>query len=126
MPLLIMKLAMDATSVTSITPTATRFFTITPGDIPGGSTFTVDTADFFDDAGNPAATLPALNPDNSTINLYINGVLQMTGIYSYTPGATGVGNLLITVPAASSILAGSPVVLEITNYTPTSTTDVAT
>lgn len=50
----------------------------------------------------------------------------MDGIYVYTLGATGAGSVVITVPEAGSILAGSPIVLEIVNYTPTAITDVTT
>ncbi|WP_306821556.1 DUF4183 domain-containing protein [Bacillus sp. D386] len=63
---------------------------------------------------------------NTTTQLFINGVLQMDGIYVYTLGATGAGSVVITVPEAGSILAGSPIVLEIVNYTPTAITDVTT
>ncbi|MGN7482260.1 hypothetical protein ACTHPB_12125 [Priestia megaterium] len=40
--------------------------------------------------------------------------------------ATGVGSLAITVPAGSSVLTGSPIVLEVVNFAPDSTTDVQT
>ncbi|MNY76527.1 hypothetical protein D3C86_2161410 [compost metagenome] len=60
-------------------------------------------------------------------NVYINGVLQMQDISDYTPGATGVGSLVITVPAGvESIPTGSPVVLEVVNFVPTSDTTVTT
>lgn len=60
-------------------------------------------------------------------NVYINGVLQMAGLSTYTPGATGVGSLAITVPAGSSVLTGSPIVLEVVKtLDPDSTTDVQT
>ena len=126
MPLAIMKLAIEAATVTSVSPVSTRFFSIAAADVPGGGTLTIDTSLFFDDAGNTPEALPALNPGNSTTQIFINGVLQMEGIYTYTPGATGAGGVVITVPAEGSILAGSPIVLEIVNFTPTATTDVAT
>lgn len=126
MPLAIIKLAIEAVTTTTVIPVSSKFFTVTTGVVAAGDTLTIDTAQFFDDAGNTAAALPPLNPGDSTTKLYINGVLQMDGIYVYTPGATGVGSLVITIPQSGSILAGSPIVLEIVNYTPTSTTDVAT
>ena len=121
-----MKLAIQAATVTTVAPVSTRYFAIATADVPGGGTLTLDAAEFFDDAGNTPPALPDLNPGNSTIHLYINGVLQMDGIYTYTPGATGAGGVVITVPAAGSILASSPIVLEIVNFAPSGTTDVAT
>ena len=126
MPLAIMKLAIAATTATTVAPVSTRFFAIAPTDVPGGGTLTLDTSQFFDDAGNTPAALPALNPGNSTIQLNINGVLQMEGIYTYTPGATGAGGVVITVPDAGSILAGSPIIVEVVNFAPSGTTDIAT
>ena len=126
MPLAIMKLAIEATTLATVTPDSLKFFAIAAADVAGGDTLTLDAADFFDDAGNTPAALPDLNPGNSTIKLFINGVLQMDGIFTYTPGATGTGALVITVPATGSILAASPIIIEIENFTPTGTTDVAT
>ena len=121
-----MKLAIAAATVTTVSPVSTRYFAIAAADVAGGATLALDTAEFFDDAGNTPAALPALNPGNATTQLYINGVLQMDGIYTYTPGATGAGGVVITVPATGSILAASPIVIEVVNYTPTAITDVAT
>ena len=121
-----MKLAIAAATTTTVSPISTKYFSIIAADVPGGTALTIDTAQFFDDAGNTPPALPTLNPDNSTINLFINGVLQMDGIYTYTPGATGAGGIVITVPDTGSILVGSPVVLEIVNFTPSGVTDVAT
>jgi hypothetical protein len=51
----------------------------------------------------------------------------MEDISTYTPGATTVGSLDITVPALSdSILIGTPIVLEIMNYAPTASTTIST
>lgn len=50
----------------------------------------------------------------------------MAGLSAYTAGAAGVGSLAITVPAGSTILVGSPIVLEVTNFAPASDTDVQT
>lgn len=108
MPLQIMKLAI-ATATTT-----------------GAATLTIDAADFFGDTGGAATALPALATDNIYYNVYINGVLQMAGLSTYTPGATGVGSLAITVPAGSSVLTGSPIVLEVVNFAPDSDTDVQT
>ncbi|MFK9094765.1 hypothetical protein [Bacillus salipaludis] len=50
----------------------------------------------------------------------------MEDLLAYTPGGTGVGQLVITVPAGSTIEQNSPVVLAITNFAPTSDTTVIT
>ena len=126
MSLVIMKLAIEAATTTSVVPEATRFFAFSTNEVAGGDTLTIDTAEFFDDKGSTPAALPSLNSANSTAKLYINGVLQMDGIYTYKPGSSGAGGVVITVPETGSILAASPIVIEVINYTPTSTTDVAT
>ncbi|MCM3770799.1 MULTISPECIES: DUF4183 domain-containing protein [Priestia] len=126
MPLQIMKLAIAATTTVTTTPTVSRFFYTATATTTGVTTLTIDTADFFGDTGAPATELPDLITDNSYYNVYINGVLQMAGVSAYTAGATGVGSLAITVPAGSTILVGSPIVLEVTNFAPDSDTDVQT
>ncbi|MEH7380194.1 DUF4183 domain-containing protein [Bacillus sp. JJ1533] len=127
MALQLMKLQVNAATVTTIGPDTEKFFHVTTGETATGSALTIDTASFFDDTGAAATTLPALATDNSYYNVNINGVLQMEGITTYTPGATTVGSLVINVPAGGEpILAGTPVVLEVVNFSPASTTDVAT
>ena len=126
MPLQIMKLAIAATTTVTASPTVSRFFYAATATTTGAATLTIDAADFFGDTGGAATALPALATDNSYYNVYINGVLQMDGLSIYTPGATGVGSLAITVPAGSSILTGSPIVLEVVNFAPDSDTDVQT
>ena len=121
-----MKLAIAAATVTTVSPVSTRYFAIAAADVAGGATLALDTAEFFDDKGSTPAALPSLSPANSTAKLYINGVLQMDGIYTYKPGSSGAGGVVITVPETGSILATSPIVIEVINYTPISTTDVAT
>ena len=127
MALQLMKLLVTATTTTTVGPTPEKFFHVTTAETPAGSTLSIDTADFFDDAGTAATDLPALATDNSYFNVYINGILQMEGILTYTPGATTVGSLDIDVPAGGDpILQSTPIVLEVVNYSPTSTIDVET
>ena len=127
MALQLMKLVVSATTTTETVPTPQKFFYVTTGETAPGATLTIDTADFFDDTGAAATELPALATNNSMYNVYINGVLQMQGISTYTPGPTTVGSLAINVPAGGDpILANSPVVLEVVNFAPISTTTVAT
>lgn len=127
MALQLMKLLVTATTTTNVVPTPEKFFFVTTAETAAGNTLTVDTADFFLDDGTAASELPALATDNSYFKVYINGVLQMEGNSTYTPGATGVGSLAFNVPAGGEpILQNSPVVLEVVNYAPTSETNVAT
>ncbi|WLD93417.1 DUF4183 domain-containing protein [Alkalihalobacillus sp. AL-G] len=127
MALQLMKLVINASVTTNVDPTNTRFFNVTTAQTNAGSTLTIDAADFFQDDGTAVTALPTLATDNSYYNVYVNGVLQMDGLSTYTPGATAVGSLAITVPAGGDpILADSPVVLEVVNYTPSSTTTVST
>jgi hypothetical protein len=99
-PLQIMKLAIAAAITVTASPTVSCFFYTAAATTTGAATLTIDAADFFGDTGGPATELPAL--------------------------AMGVGSLAITVPAGSSILTGSPIVLEVANFAPTSTIDVQT
>jgi len=127
MALQLMKLAVIATTTTTVVPTADRYFYVTAASTVAGATLTIDAASFFDDTGTAVTSLPALDAGNSYYNVYVNGVLQMEGISTYTPGATGVGSLAIAVPAGGEpILADSPVVLEIVSFVPDSTTVIST
>lgn len=126
MPLKIMKLAITATSTVETFPTVERFFNEVDATLTGAGTLTLAVEDFWTDTGADATALPALATDNSYFNVYVNGVLQMEDLLAYTPGGTGVGQLVITVPAGSTIEENSPVVLVITNFAPTSDTTIIT
>lgn len=127
MALQLMKLMVAAATTTTVGADPVKFFHVTAGETAAGTTLTIDTAEFFDDTGTAAANLPVLAAANSYFNVYVNGVLQMEGISTYTPGATTVGSLAIAVPAGGEpILTGTPIVLEVVIYSPASTTDIAT
>ncbi|MER2058703.1 MAG: DUF4183 domain-containing protein [Niallia sp.] len=126
MPLQIMKLAVSASLSIDTAPTVDRFFYIVTEPITGEGTITIPADDFMTDTGADGATLPELTADNSYLNVYVNGVLQMDDLIAYTPGGTDVGQLIITVPGDSSVIADTPVVLEITNFAPTSETTITT
>jgi hypothetical protein len=127
MALKLMKLLVTASTTTNAVPTNTRFFYDTTAGTAAGATLTIDAADFLQDDGTAVTALPALSANNSYFNVYINGVLQMDDISTYTPGATTVGSLAIAVPAGGdSIPVDTPIVLEVVNYAPSSTTTVTT
>lgn len=122
-----MKLAINAVTATTVNPANTKFFYVTTADVAAGTTLTIDAAAFFQDSGDPVTALPDLVLNNSYYNVYVNGVLQMEDLSTYTPGITAVGSLAFTVPAGGGdILAGSPVVLEVINFAPASTVDIET
>ena len=126
MALQLMKLVVTASTTTNVVPQDQRFFYVTTAETAPGSTLTIDAASFFQDDGSAVTELPALAANNSYYNVYVNGVLQMGGLSTYTPGATTVGSLSINVPAGGdSILADTPIVLEVVNYSPQSTTVVS-
>lgn len=127
MALQLLKILVDAATTIDVNPDVTRYFYVTSTETAAGSSLTIDAADFLLDDGNSATTLPTLAASNSYFNVFVNAVLQMEGLSTYTPGATGVGSLVIDVPAGGdSILQGTPIVLEIANFAPSSTTDVNT
>ncbi|RID83679.1 DUF4183 domain-containing protein [Peribacillus asahii] len=126
MPLKIMKLAISGSTTVDTNPAVERFFYEVAGTVVGEGTITISVADFWDDTGAAATALPVLTTDNSYFTVYINGVLQMQSLLSYTPGGTGTGQLVITVPAGSTVTADSPVVLVVTNYAPDASTDIVT
>ncbi|TYR80004.1 DUF4183 domain-containing protein [Priestia megaterium] len=127
MVLQIVEILASATTTTSINPISTSFFYVTGTQTDAGSTLTIDAASFFLDDGSAATSLPTLETTNSYFNVYINGILQIEGLSTYTPGATGVGSLAIDAPAGGDpILTGTPIVLEVVNFTPSSTTTVTT
>jgi len=127
MALQLMKLLVTASTSTNAVPTDSRFFYTTTAPTAAGATLTIDAASFLQDDGTSVTSLPALAASNSYFNVYINSVLQMSGISTYTPGATGVGSLAIAVPAGGSGIPNStPIVLELVSYAPSSTTTVTT
>jgi len=126
MPLKIMKLAITADAATVTAPTVSRFFYEAATTVAGEATLTIDAGDFFTDTGGAVASLPALTGDNSYIEVYINGVLQMADLLAYTPGEPGTGQLAIEIPAGSTIEANSPVVLVVTNFAPATDVTITT
>lgn len=127
MALQLMKLLVTASSTITTVPAVTRFFHVTTGETAAGATLTIDAADFFEDSGAAVTSLPALATDNSYFNVFINGILQMADNSTYTPGATAVGSLAFNVPAGGDpILQGTPVIVEVMNFTPVATTTITT
>ncbi len=117
MALQLMKIAINGTIDTDVNPNSAKFFYITTTETAAGSTLSIDAASFLTDDGLEVTTLPDLAEDNSYFTVEINGVVQMQGISTYTPGATGTGSLDIAVPAGGeSIPANQPVILQVVNF----------
>lgn len=120
MVLQLMKIAISGDIDTDINPNSAKFFYVTTVETAPGSTLSIDAASFLDDAGEMVTELPALAQDNSYFTVEINGVEQMQGISTYTPGVTGTGSLDIAVPAdGGSIPANQPVTLHVVNFAAT-------
>jgi len=126
MTLKIMKLAVTATAETVTAPTVSRFFYEVEETVTGEAPLTIVAADFVNDIGGAVEELPELTTSNSYVEVYINGVLQMDAVFTYTPGGTGTGQLAINVPDGSAIEESSPVVLVVANFAPTTTVDITT
>ncbi|KAE8558198.1 DUF4183 domain-containing protein [Paenibacillus polymyxa] len=98
---------------TTITPATTRFFaTITAGMI-GATETTVPAASFVDDADAPVVALPALTATDSS-NYYINGVIQQSSLFTLSTASL--------VIASVDITPGVPVVIEIADFSGTTST----
>ncbi|AOK89344.1 DUF4183 domain-containing protein [Paenibacillus sp. SEL1] len=98
---------------TTIAPATTRFFaTITAGMI-GATVTTVPAASFVDDADAPVVALPTLAATDSS-NYYINGVIQQSSLFTLTTASL--------VIASVDITPGVPVVIEITDFSSTTST----
>lgn len=130
MALQLIKLLVTASSTTTTKPTVQRFYHITNDTTEPGQTLTIEADEFFDDNGAEVQSLPELSTDNSYYNVYVNGVLQVKGLSTYTPTTTEPaedGSLVITVTAESEELrAGTPIVLEVVNYAPETVTTIET
>lgn len=125
MALQLIKLNITASSTTNVQPTVERFFHITIADTPAGGTLTIDADQFFDDTGAQVTALPDLTTDNSYFQVFINGVLQMNDLFTYASGATG--SLTIDVPAGGGgISTGTPIILEVANFSPATNTTIET
>src|SRR5690625_2202475 len=121
MALQLMKIVVAGTIDTDLHPDSEKIFYVTTTDTPARNTLSIDAASFLEDDGLAVTTLPDLATDNSYFTVEINCVVQMQGISTYTPGATGTGSLEITVPPdGGSISANQTVILQIVNFAATS------
>jgi hypothetical protein len=94
----------------TIIPSVNRYFYIPSSDLDLSAPVAIPANLFTDDAGNLIAAFPSLGT-NSYNNLYINGILQEGNAYS-------VNQIALTFnPQGNIIYAGSPIILEIMQFT---------
>lgn len=107
------------TTTTAVDDATTRFDAIVTGDMINtvAGTTTIPSGSFRDDAGEPfGGTLPVITA-GGYYNVYINGILQESALTLLSP--TG---LLI---ASADILAGTPVNVEVHDYSGTTSTSTS-
>lgn len=104
--------ATGGTISTTVDPAVTRFNAfITAGMITTDTTILA--ASFLDDNGDPIVALPA-PPTDGYYNVFVNGVLQEGGLSTLTTASL--------VLATTAAVAGTPVVLEVADFSTTSST----
>jgi hypothetical protein len=114
----IIKPVFTAESEVTLSPTVVHFFYEIGQEIPEETIVKIDVAKFLDDAGEPVGSFPPLKLNNSYLNVFINGMVQMEDNFAYTAGESGIGNLMITVPEGSEIIKGTPIIVEVVNFDP--------
>lgn len=103
-------------TTTNVVDATTRLnTTVTAAMIDAGAgTTTIPAASFLTDAGDPlAGPIPTISP-GGYYNLFVNGILQQSGLSSLTPTA-------LTI-ASADILEGTPINVEIHDYSGTTST----
>ncbi len=91
-----------------IIPTAERYFYFAPDAIE--SSVTIRAEQFSADGVQEAFQQFYIGP-NSYTNLYINGMIQESTLYSLTPAS-----LTIHLSEGESILSGTPIIVEIVQF----------
>ncbi|TYP69790.1 DUF4183 domain-containing protein [Paenibacillus methanolicus] len=98
---------------TSVLPAVFRFVaTVTAPMIAGGVT-TIPAAGFVNDNGDAITDLPA-PPVNGYLNVYVNGMMQEANLSSLTTASLVINTIDIPV--------GAPVVLEVADFSNTTST----
>ncbi|WP_314004195.1 DUF4183 domain-containing protein [uncultured Paenibacillus sp.] len=95
---------------TTVDPNVTRFNATIAAGMIGATDTTIPAASFSDDNGNAVTNLPS-TPANGYINVYVNGLLQEAGLSTLSTT-----QLVLSTTAAP---AGVPVVLEVSDYSNT-------
>jgi hypothetical protein len=100
---------------TTVDPAVTRFNAYLTSGMIGGTVTTILAEEFLDDNGNQVVvdSLPGV-PADGYFNVYVNGVLQEAGLSTLTTASLVLSTNLASV--------GTPVVLEVADFSNTSST----
>ncbi|MEH7585308.1 DUF4183 domain-containing protein [Priestia megaterium] len=98
-------------TTTSVTPAPARFTVFVTAPMVAGGITSISAASFIDDTGAAITTLPAVTA-NSYANVYINGVIQPTSVYTLSTTALNIDD---------EVTVGTPVIVEFVTHTATST-----
>ncbi len=121
------KLAITATSDTTSNAEVYRYFHLYTSTDRTGNVITIAYNDFLDDTGGAVSQIVAIPTDSGYYSLYMNGVLQQSGLYQVTPGGSAeTAQVEITVDAQDVIEEGTPIVLVATTIEPSTATTVNT
>jgi hypothetical protein len=115
------KLVIDAvtTTDTDINPAIDKYFYELREDERTDSTITIPATQFADDEGNVmTGNLTPVATGNGYYLLFINGVLQQSGLYTVSADGSQV-----VITEAATIPVGSPITLIVTNFAPASDSD---
>ena len=113
------KLVMSAvtTTTTDTTPEVVKYFYKLREDERSGGTITIPSTQFMDDSGNAVTgNLTTTATDNGYYLLFVNGVLQQSGLYTVSTDGSQV-----VIPQASTVPVDAPIILVVNNFAPTST-----
>ncbi|MEJ9314419.1 DUF4183 domain-containing protein [Priestia megaterium] len=98
-------------TTTSVTPAPARFTVFVTAPMVAGGITSIPAGSFIDDTGAAITTLPAVTA-NSYANVYINGVIQPTSVYTLSTTALNIDD---------EVTVGAPVIVEFVTHTATST-----
>ncbi|MHC8965757.1 DUF4183 domain-containing protein [Priestia aryabhattai] len=98
-------------TTTSLTPAPARFTVFVTAPMVAGGITSIPAASFIDDTGAAITALPAVTAD-SYANVYINGVIQPSSIYTLSTTALNIDD---------EVTVGAPVIVEFVTHTATST-----
>lgn len=115
------KLSIGAATTTEvdIKPEIEQYFYLLNEDERTDDVLNIPANKFMDDAGNiMVGNLTTVVTDNGYYMLFINGVLQQSGLYEVS-----VDGSQVTVSDAETIPVGAPITLIVTNFDPTSDSD---
>jgi len=97
-------------TATSVAPAPARFTVFVTAPMVAGGITSIPAASFIDDTGAAITTLPAVTA-NSYANVYINGVIQPTSVYTLSTTALNIDD---------EVSVGAPVIVEFVTHTATS------